>query len=72
MFLAMCGFFVYWLAISMYHQVNIKRFLVACGQIQASGSAPFGTVNMDSGVGWLLFYDLFALYWNCNFAMAFS
>lgn len=33
---------------------------------------PYGEVHLDNNVGWLLFYDLFALYWNCNFAMAFS
>jgi solute carrier family 44 (choline transporter-like protein), member 2/4/5 len=49
-----------------------KRFLISSGTITASKSTPFGSVHLDSGVGWLLFYELFALYWNCNFAMAFS
>lgn len=50
------------------------RYLVACGEVVPSSSSnnPFGSVHMDKGFGWLLFYDLFALYWNCHFAMAFS
>lgn len=63
MFAFMVGFFIFWVFSSSY--------LLACGEPSFNPSAPFPTVTLDSGVGWMLAGNFIGFYWNCNFAMAF-
>ncbi|KAL4476085.1 hypothetical protein ABPG74_009818 [Tetrahymena malaccensis] len=64
MFILICGFFVFWIIISLY--------IYSSGEIKQQQNSPFGSVEWDVGVKRTLIYYLFGLFWNVEFFIGMS